>query len=509
MPALEVTLAGALSFRRGDLRVGDRGFGARQLRLVTAMLLVERPGPVSATSLAQELWPSGSPPEQWRAGLRGLVSQVRRRLADVGLDGDLIVGEQGRYLVLIDDMRIDIEQAHVQVDQAQAGLADGEVEHAAALASAGRSVLSRPVLAGVDSPWVDQLRDRAAGQHIEALVVLGACRSRTGAHAQARSVLSEAVGLDPLREDAWRTLMRAEVAAGNEARALAAYDDCRRHLAHELGADPAEETKQLHAEILQLGPAQAVAALPATDDVVRPPGSRARLEVAPYVGLRAFRYDDADRFFGRDAEVQALVDRLARNGIVAVVGASGVGKSSLVRAGLLPALAQGAIPDSDTWLTMVMAPGAQPVKTLVSELVALGTPVGKTDLADQFTADADALHVAAGQLLAAEPPSARALLVIDQFEELFTLGSTDQARRFVRLLEAATSRLDRRVSVVVTLRADFYDRAAQVAGIADVLSHSQFVVPPLDGGQVESVVLGPARRAGVTLEPGLLGRIVA
>ncbi|MBY5163476.1 BTAD domain-containing putative transcriptional regulator [Salsipaludibacter albus] len=505
MTDLEVTLAGAVTLRRGDRRVGDRAFRARQLRLVTALLVLERAGPVSVDLLADELWP-GTPPARWRVAVRGLVSQFRGLLVDVGLDRDAIVGEHGRYLVALDPVRVDLEDAVDAVAHARDCLDGGHVDRAAAAAGAARAVLSRPVLPAVESPRIERLRDRTAGQHLDALVVLGVARSRAGAHEQARSVLTEATDLDPLREDAWRMLMEAEAAGGNPGRALAAYEACRRELADELGVDPAEETQRLHADILRAvpDPVEPVEVPPGPSSVVAPVVQR-----PPYVGLRAFTARDADRFFGRDGEVQALVQRLVRHGIVAVVGPSGVGKSSLVRAGLLPALDRGAIPDADTWVTVVMVPGSDPLKGLAAELATVADATDVGGLADQLRADHNGLHRVADQLLADHPPSARLLVVVDQLEELFTLGDRARTTAFVALLEAATARLDRRVSVVVTLRADFYDRAAEVEGLADLLSHSQFVVPPMDGEQVEAAIAGPAQRSGASLEPGLLGRIVA
>lgn len=344
MSELEVTLAGAISLQRGGRRVSDRAFGARQLRLVAAMLVLERSAPMSMDRLAGELW-ADQPPAQWRVAVRGLVSQFRSRLVDVGLDREAIVGDQGRYVLELGDVRVDVEVALADVDRARGHLGRGDVAAAAAAAGAARAVLSRPVLPGVDTPWTDRLRDRVAHRHLESLILLGECRRRSEAPAQARSVLTQALAIDPLREDAWRELMRADAAAGNVARALAAYEQCRRRLADELGVDPAEETQRLHAGLLRSVPDPADLSLEQGDDIV----AGADRGVPPYVGLRTFTRDDADRFFGRAAEVQALVARLARHGIVAVVGPSGVGKSSLVRAGLLPALTHGAIPDSDTW----------------------------------------------------------------------------------------------------------------------------------------------------------------
>lgn len=514
MTELQVTLAGAVSFRRGTLVVADRAFSARQLQLVTAVLVMERQAAVPVSMLADALW-AHDPPEQWRVAISGLVSTVRKRLGDVGVDPEAIRGEAGRYVVEVPDLRVDLEDAADDLGSASDAFARGEWIAARDRANDARTILSRPVLPGVTSSWLDALRDRIGHQHLDTLVVLGRARVELGSPGPARRVLREAVEMDPVREDAWRALMSAEVTAGNSAGALRAYEECRQHLAEMLGVDPSPATRDLHHEILTAGPIGASpAAAPTGDpagDAIRGPAREANHPTvvggrAPYVGLRAFGRDDAGLFFGRTAEVQAVIEKLSVRGVVAVVGPSGVGKSSLVRAGLLPALSRGAIANSDTWPTIVMTPGSEPVKTLATELGMLFdrmTPATATRL---LHGGEEGLHDAVGQVLDAS--DTRLLVVVDQFEEISTLADAATAARFVSLLLGASGRLDGRVAIVVTLRADFYDRVATIAGFDEVLSRSQYVVPAIDGEQLEAVITGPARQADVMLEPGLLGQLL-
>lgn len=511
MSELEVTLAGAVTLSRGTRVVDEAAFPGRQVRLTTAMVVLERADAVPVDWLAGELWP-GTLPDQWRAAVRVLVSKVRRILVDLGLPPDAITSIGGAYRVDLGSVRVDLEDATARAVRARAELHGDRVEDARRLANQARAVLSRPVLPGVDSDWIDGVRTRASDQLVDVLVVLGRCRSRLDLHAEARTALMEAVERAPLREDAWRALMGSEARAGNAGGALAAYERCRRSLAEQLGVDPSSATQQLHLEVLAAIPeprlpatllGRSAGAGPTRTQPVEP-----TLDRSPYVGLRSFHRDEADLFFGRTGEVQELVTRLDRHGIVAVVGPSGVGKSSLVRAGLLPALERGAIPDSDTWVPVVFVPGATPLKTVATELAAASNDLSDTDVASLLAGDPDGLHGAVESLLRDREPSARLLLVIDQLEELFTLGDDEQADRLVDQLTSATRRLDNRVVVVVTLRADFFDEAVRIRGVAELLSRVQFVVPPLGGEQVEEVVVGPARRAGIELEPGLLGRIL-
>lgn len=503
MVVLEVSLAGAISLRRDGRRVADRTFSGRQLRLVTAMIVLERADPISVETLAAELWPE-TVPDHWRVAVRGLVMKLRRLLADVGVEGEPIRGDRGRYWVHLGPIKVDLEAATVDLVRARELLGAGEAERARVEAGRARAVLSRPVLSGVHSPWVDRLRDRVGHQHIDVLTVLGEGRSQLGLHEQARTVLEEALALDMLREDTWRGVMRAEAAAGNRARALHVYDRCRRLLADELGVDPSAATQRLYERLLSTLPASATVTTPVA---LTEPGSIGEPEM-PYVGLRAFDTPDASRFFGRDGEIQELVDRLGQGAVVVVVGPSGAGKSSLVRAGLLPALARGAIPDSDTWVPVLVGPGSEPIKSLTAALEEISSRLSAAAVESLLAEDEDGLLLVARQLLADRDPSARVLVVVDQFEETFTLGTDAQTERFARLLVAAASCSFGRVAVVLTLRADFYDRAAGVGALAEVLSHSQFVVPPLEGEAVEQAVLGPARATGMMLEDGLLARIL-
>ncbi len=511
MDTLEVTLAGAMTLRRGTREFGDVAFSGRQLRLVTAMLVLQRANPIAFDELANELW-AGTLPTQWRVAVRGLVSKVRRAVVDLGMSSEAIVAVAGTYEVDLEPVQVDIETAMAAAAAARVQLGEGRVDAALDSANRARAVLSRPVVPGVRSDWLDGIRDGVAGRHVDALISLGEGRSLLGRHDQSRMALTRAVETAPLREDAWRALMRVEASAGNSGEALQVYERCRHHLAEELGVDPSEATQHLHADLLDAVPAPGGARTPAGADrltVSTGPPAAPVTAVAPYVGLRTFQPDDAELFFGRDAEVQEILTRLVRSGIVAVVGPSGIGKSSTVRAGLLPALERGAIPDSDTWIPMIITPGSAPLEALAHELAELAPTRSHGDLATRLYDDPDELHEIVEDLLSEEQPGARVLLVIDQLEELFTLGDREQAARLVALLTSASRRLDGRAVVVLTLRADFYEEATRVPGLADLLSRSQFVVPPMQGEQVEDVVERPARHAGATLERGLLPQIIA
>lgn len=504
MPDLQASLAGSLSLRRGSRQVRADEIRGRQLRLVTAMLLLERRHPVSVDTLAGQLWREDLP-TNWRVIVRNKVSQLRGHLVELGLTTESIMSTSGAYTVQVDRVVVDLEQATAWAQQARAALSEGDWQTASDKSSQARAILSRPVLVGIDSEWLDGVRDRLVERHLDVLVTLGQARSRLGHAVNARTALNEAVALAPTREDAWRALMRAELAAGNSAAALETYQRCRGVLAEELGVDPSAATQAVHREVLQL--------IPSAIDVATPDVAQASstdsmaVDGAPYVGLRAFNQADADRFFGRDDQVQEVVGRLDRHRIVVLTGPSGIGKSSLLRAGLLPALERGAIPESDTWIDVLALPGATPLKSLASELSARFDR-DTHEIHDLLAGPGGGLHVVADQLLADHPSSARLLVVIDQLEEAFTRAPHDEAATLVELAVNATRRLDGRVMVLAALRADHIDQATAIPGMAELLSRALYMVPPLAGEQVELAVTEPARRAGLVLEPGLLAEIL-
>lgn len=228
-----------------------------------------------------------------------------------------------------------------------------------------------------------------------------------------------------------------------------------------------------------------------------------RDDVCPYVGLRAFDLDDVGWFFGRDADVQRLAEILRSSPFVAVLGRSGSGKSSLVRAGLLGALrAGGLVEGSERWAVRVLRPTDAPLEALAGQLGLLrpDVPVARL-LGDLGSADA-----ALAMLLA--PVDQDVVFVVDQAEELYTLCDDDEARRaFVaNLLHAA--RPGGGVRVVVTLRSDFYPRFAELETFCAGIAAHQHVVTDMGPAQLEDVITQPAGRAGLELEAGLVERVL-
>jgi DNA-binding SARP family transcriptional activator len=504
----QIVLAGRIAVQAGDAIVDERVLPGRQPRLALALLVVERERPVTVEELAENLWPEQRP-ETWQTALRGVVSRVRGFVVAAGLGPrELVHAHAGTYQLLpTTDLEVDIERAVADADLAGAALAADDATGAADLAARARSVLARPLLPGVGSPWVEAERRELALALHRALDVLGEARLRLGDHSGAATAAEAAIAADPFRESAYRLLIRSLDAAGDGAAGLRVYDRCRVLLADELGVDPAPETQALYLELLQR-PAPTVTELPRPSVREAPPALAG--DEPPYLGLQTFDERDAARFFGRAADVARLLDRLGETRFLAVIGSSGSGKSSLVRAGLIPALRRGALPGSDRWSIQVLRPGAAPVRTLAHEMVDLDrSSLDRDATFRRLLRDDRELHELVRRARQHGLDAAGVLVVVDQLEEVFTLCSdVEQRRAFLDNLTTAATTLDGRTIVIATLRADFYGRLADHPRLADLASAHQFLVPPMDEVGLAAAIEGPAHAAGLRLEPRLTETIL-
>ncbi len=229
----------------------------------------------------------------------------------------------------------------------------------------------------------------------------------------------------------------------------------------------------------------------------------------PYMGLRPFDQTDSALFFGRDRLVTRLVTRLGEQGqrsrMVAVVGPSGSGKSSVVKAGLLPALRQGALPGSDQWFTVDMTPAPHPFEELESALTRVAVDPPPTML-EQLAASESGLRRVVRQVL---PEGSQLLLVVDQFEELFTQVGEDTADRFIDTLVDTVRDAHSNVRIIITLRADFYDRPLRHRGLGELLREGTEVITPMSPEELEQAIARPAAMVGVAFEPSLVAQLVA
>jgi hypothetical protein len=256
----------------------------------------------------------------------------------------------------------------------------------------------------------------------------------------------------------------------------------------------------------------------------------------PFPGLRPFAQEDHKYFFGREDQTFSLYRLIDRCRFVAVVGSSGSGKSSLVRAGLLPLVKQESEGKGGrTWLRTEMRPGNAPLKNLAAALTALteDDPLdGLSAETRKIVATANRERVAyqlrystlANAIAEVAQVGKRSiLLVVDQFEELFRYAgalasqkrelvdearSRDEATLFVQLLLEASRSRDLDVTVLLTMRSDFIGECARFHDLPEAVSGSQYLVPSLTRDQLEEVICHPVKKAGATIDRVLVERLL-
>ena len=235
----------------------------------------------------------------------------------------------------------------------------------------------------------------------------------------------------------------------------------------------------------------------------------------PYPGLRPFDLGDAHLFFGREQHTQELLDRLSRNRFLAVVGTSGSGKSSLVRAGLMPALYRGYLLGATTlWRIAVMRPGGGPLREMAKALSskeALNTDAG--ELRERLAASS--LGFVSAVRAADLAPGTSLLLIVDQFEELFRFASerraadsTGESLLFVASLLEAVDQIDVPIYVVLTMRTDFLGNCTLFPGLPEALNRSQYLIPRLTRDQRRDAINRPVEIAGAEIAPRLIQQIL-
>jgi hypothetical protein len=252
------------------------------------------------------------------------------------------------------------------------------------------------------------------------------------------------------------------------------------------------------------------------------PGVAALAGECPYRGLDVFDVPHANLFFGREKLTLDLVEMLGAilrgpgPRLLAVVGPSGSGKSSIVRAGLIPVLGRGALAGSESWRRLVFKPGQDPFESLGIGLTSL--PAGAGLLAEtrsflgieRFGRDHDrSLHTAGRLATRDDPPGARLLVVADQFEEVFTqCGLLEDRRKLIANLVEAATLPDGPVVVALALRADFLGNCAAYRALADAVSGRQKLIGAMSEDELRWAIEKPAALAGGEVEPGLVDQLL-
>jgi hypothetical protein len=241
----------------------------------------------------------------------------------------------------------------------------------------------------------------------------------------------------------------------------------------------------------------------------------------PFPGLRPFESGESDLFFGREAEVDDLLERLSRAHVVTVTGTSGSGKSSLLRAGLLPALLSGLSPmTGEAWRVAIMRPGYDPLGNLAHALNSAGwsAPRGLRDEATQLAQTEVILNRSnlglisyVNQFIA---PAENVLVVVDQFEELFRFAVrseesdyVSQAAAFVKLLLEAGHSREVSVYIVISMRSDFLGDADQFQDLPETINAGQYLIPRMTRDQYREAITGPLLNRASISQP-LVNRLL-
>ncbi len=243
----------------------------------------------------------------------------------------------------------------------------------------------------------------------------------------------------------------------------------------------------------------------------------------PFPGLRPFRTDEEYLFFGRDTQCQDLLRLLEKRRFIGVLGSSGTGKSSLVRAGLLPALYRGGlIKQGSHWSVAICRPGGAPIRNLAHALL-------ESEIWDHLDEETDlpgaieietvlqrsGMGVSEVAQMAKMPAEENLLIVVDQFEELFrfhkktsSVEDRDAAEAFVNLLLEGARDENLSIHVVLTMRSGFFGDCAAFEGLSEVINRGAYLVPRLTRDQLKEAIEGPAKVSGAQMAPRLIQRLL-
>jgi DNA-binding SARP family transcriptional activator len=428
----------------GPIEAGDAaGLGPRD-RVVLAALAVHPGDALNADVLADALW-GERPPVSASKVVQGCVSRLRRVL---GADA-ISTTSAGYRLTLTDSDRDEFEELAAR---GREFLATGTPERAVAAFRSALDLWAGPPFVELEEWMPGRLEASRLGE-LRLAVQEDLLRARLdcGDHAAVAAEGMVLVGEEPWRERRWSLLALAQYRCGRQAEALATIRTARRALGRQLGLDPGSELVDLERAILEQDPALAA------EHAARA-SSR-----CPWRGLASYDAEDSETFFGRSADVAACLRRLEESPLLALAGPSGSGKSSLLKAGLVPSLRRrrGGV--------VTFTPGIDPATALAAARATTpGDPV----------------------------------LCVDQFEELFT-GGLDAAARRSFLRELAAYAADR-APVLLTVRSDYLSELAVEAAFASLVERGLHLVAPLDEERLRETIEGPARVAGLRLEHGLV-----
>lgn len=481
---MEFRILGPLEVWSDERRVS---LGGSKQRMLLALLLLHRNEVVSIDRLVEELW-AGRPPATAVKIVQVYVSQLRKALGGRRSSRDaedVLVTRAPGYLLRVGPQELDADRFERLVEEGRRVLGAGSPRLATRTLLEALALWRGPALADFAYESFAQLEiGRLEELHLSALATRIDADLELGRHEELVGELEALVAENPLRERLRGQLMLALYRSGRQADALEVYRQTRGLLHGELGLDPGRALQSLERSILLQDPALDLGAQP----FVGVPAEHDGVVVCPFKGLAFFDVGDADYFYGREQIVAELVSRLAAGPFVGIVGPSGGGKSSILRAGLVSALAKGALPGSARWRLLLMRPGEHPCADLARVLGTAGL----------------------GEAVASLRPGERIALVVDQLEEMFTACQDGEERAaFLDALVQTALDSERRAIVAVALRADFYGRCGEYPRFRELLSANHVLIGPMEPGDVVRAIELPARRADLEIDRPLVEALVA
>ena len=432
----------------GPLEVGGTSTGFPPRDGVVLEALATHPGEVlSREVLAEVLWGEAFP-KSWPKLVQGCIVRLRKLLGPGAIE---TLSSGYRLRAHADDL--DHRRFERLIGKAREHLARGDAERTAVLVADALALWrGRPLMDVEDWPPAQAEAERLQELRLEAEDLQTEAALRTGHHRRILGAAMTRVSEAPLREQRWALLAIAQYQSGRQGDALMTLRRARTMLVQELGLDPGQELLDLEQAILRQD-----AALVA--QVALPDASA----ICPYLGLMPYDVDDADAFFGREADVAACLARLDTARVLAVVGPSGCGKSSLVRAGVAAALRR------DGREVAIITPGSRPLDALT----AVRSP--------------------------------KAVLVVDQCEEALgaDVDPRSQAGFFAALVEHS-----HHGGLVLALRADRLGALSAHPPLARLVEREVYLLSAMAEEDLRSSIEGPARQAGLRVEPGLVDLLV-
>jgi DNA-binding SARP family transcriptional activator len=469
---------GPLVVEAGDPSVPVVVPGAKE-RAVLGRLLVTPGRAVPVDVLVDDVW-SGQPPPTARRSLQAHVVRLRTSLEPErpqGSPGQFVVRRGDAYALAVNPGSVDVGAVAVAASAGRAARAVGDLLSARRRFEAALAYWrGEPFEDWRTAGWAEGERRRLADLQATILETRVDVDLDLGRHRELVAELEARIAADPLREGWWIRLMLALYRSDRQADALAAARRARARLAEDLGVDPGPALARMEQAIL-IQADDLLLALPGPVDGAAadvPGRARPVVTVCPYRGLAVYEPADAGLFHGRGAAVRALTARLRTTRLVVVSGPSGVGKSSVVRAGLVPELLRGCVPHSVNAEVLIIKPGPRPADEL-APLLRCANAEGSAD-ANSGTEVRDGDEVGDG------PPGAdRRLvaLVVDQFEQLWTAGADERER--AAFIDTLLAMLDDGLlsCAVLVVRGDYLGRLAEHVELAGRAADGLVLVPPM------------------------------